>query len=268
MKIKNSLFFFTLLISASNIFAQQVKMNPFAVKSSGLFDELKAYKIANPKISPEDFMKAANSLLEAKGLNFTIAFDSATCQKIEKAKNNRKNPDAPLNLRTAIKSISGEAASLALPEPIFGQAECFSCYIYLPILQITDSDFVTIIDNKNVGFFLPANFAFNEVKLVDEDLVTVKRKWRIPTKLKPISISDDGKLLYLEFSEPELNDLVLLSFSEGVYQFDLRKNLDSRINSEILKIVPKNAETPNFSFIKFTKEGKWQTLKFPTYCPN
>lgn len=268
MKINNYLFFLAVLIFVSNNLAQQARINPFAVQSSGLVGELKSFKIANPQVSAEDFMKTANTLLETKGLNFAIAFDAATCQKIKQAKNNLKDPNTPLNLRTAIKSISGEAASLALPEPLFGEAECFTCYIYLPILQIADGNFVTIIDNKNVGFSLPANFTFNEVTLLGEDSLTVKRKWRIPTRLKPVSVSDDGKLLYLEFFEPELRDLVLLAFSEGVYQFDLRKNLDAEVKSETLESVPKNADTANFSLIKFTREGKSQTIKFPTYCQN
>jgi hypothetical protein len=269
MKIKFLCFLTFVLIFTTTVNAQQVRMNPFVVKSSNLIEELKAAKASNPKIGAEDFVKTANALLETKGLNFTFAFDAATCQKIESAKASRKDANAPLNLRTAIKSITGEAAALQLPEPRFGKPECFACYVSIPILQITNAEFVTIIDNKNVGFFMPANFAVSEVSLVDNsDLATVKQKWKVPSRMKPVSISEDGKILYLEFNEPELKDLVLLAFSEGVFQFAARKELDANLKAEAVKTIPPAAQTPNHSFVKFVKDKTAQTVKFPVDCAN
>lgn len=267
MKTKYLLLFTVILTTAAAFKAQQVRLNPFVVKSSTLIEDLKAAKNANPKMTADEFVKTANSLLETKGLNFTFAFDAATCQKIGQMKASRKDQSAPLNLRTAIKSITGEAAALQLPEPGFGKAPCFACYISMPVLEIGAQQFVTIIDNKNVGFFMPANFSFNEVSLVDNaDLTTVRQQWKIPTRLKPVSISDDGKILYLEFAEPELKDLVLIAFSEGVYQFAARRDLDSEIKTEAVKNAPKTGENSNQAFLKFVKEGKAQTLKFQTEC--
>jgi hypothetical protein len=170
-------------------------------------------------------------------------------------------------LRTAIKSISGEAASLTLPEPLFAGSECFPCYVKLPVLEISDSQFAVKIQDRNVGFFMPSNFSFNEVTLVDAaNFSNALRKWKIPSRLKPVSISDDGSLLFLELAEPELRDLILIAYPEGVYQFFARKDLDSEIKSESVKEATANAQVANHSFLKFTKGEKTQIIKFPTNC--
>lgn len=251
------------------VIAQKVDIKPFAVGQTMTIDDLKKIKAANPKIAAEDFVAAANALLGKKGLNFIFAFDAATCQKIEQAKKARKDPNAPLNLRTALKSVLGESASLALPEPGFDKSECVPCYVALPVLDLTEKDFVTVVEGFNIKFILPANFIASEAALVDgKDLRTVKTKWKLPFRTTPLSVSDEGNILYVGFTDNELSDLTLMIYSDGAFQFAARKNIDAAKKGVLLKDFPKDANNPNLAFIRFENGEISQTIRFSTRCDN
>jgi hypothetical protein len=266
-KLTNTLTIF--LCFVFSIYSQKVDVKPFSIDKSDLIGDLKNLKASNPKLLTEDFVKAANTLLDKKGINFVVGFDSATCQKIEQVKKSQKDPSLPLNLRTTLKSSIGEAASLALPEAKFQKTECFSCFVNLPFVEVTQNEFVTIVQGINLKFYLPTNFFLNEVSLVDEkDFSVVKRKWKIPFNGVPLSVSDDGNILYFGFEEPELSDLALLAFGEGSFQFYSKKDIDDTKKGTIVKDVSPNAIVPNFSYIKFESPEMKQVLKFPTKCSN
>ena len=248
---------------------QQLTVKPFSVVQSNLINDLKTAKTVNPKITAEEFAKTANALLEKQGINFVVAFDANTCQKISQAIANLKDKNAPLNLRTALKSPVGENAGLLLPEISFAKNECVPCFVRLPILEITAKEFVLLVEGKNIRFFLPANFILNEAQLVDtKDLTTVKTSWKIPFRTVPLSVSDSGNILYLGFSEPELKDLALMAFGEGVFQFCPKSEIDSDKKDILLKEFPKDANNPNLAFIKFTSGKTSQIVRFSTDCGN
>ncbi|GEM_PF-1927505 len=272
MKITNNflVFAFTLVCLATLANAQKVDFKPFSVVQSNLINDLKSAKNANPKIAPEEFAKTANALLEKHGINFTVAFDPVTCRKISEAIAGVKDKSAPLNLRTALKSPLGENANLILPEVSFAKNECVPCFVRLPILEVTAKEFVTLVEGQNIKFFLPSNFLLHEALLVDEkDLTTVKTRWKIPFRSVPLSVSDDGNILYLGFSESELNELVLMIYAaEGVFQFGTKADIDAAKKGAILKDFPKDPNNPNLTFMKFTSGEKNQVIKFSTNCPD
>lgn len=249
--------------------AQQVTVKPFSVTQLNLISDLKAVKMSNPKITAEEFAKTANSLLEKQGLNFVVAFDANTCQKISQAIAGLKDKSTPLNLRAALKSPVGENANLLLPEVNFSKNECVPCFVRLPILEATAQEFVTLVQGKNIKFFLPPNFILNEAFLVDgKDLTTVKTRWRMPFRTTPLSVSDSGNILYLGFPEPELSDLALMAYGEGVFQFCAKSEIDADKKGVLLKDFPQNANNPNLAFIKFTGGETNQIIKFSTACEN
>ena len=269
MKITTKLIYLLLSLTALSFTVQaQYTAKPFSLTQSNIIGDLKAAKASNPKISTEDFVKTANALLEKQGINFTVAFDAATCQKISQIVAAQKEKGSPPNLRTALKSPLGENAALTLPEVSFAKSECAACFIRLPILEVTGKEFVTLVEGQNIKFFLPSNFILNEAFLVDEkNLSTVKTTWKIPFRSTPLSVSDDGNILYLGFPEPELSDLALMIYAaEGVYQFCPRSELDASKKAAPLKDFPKDAGNPNLSFLKFTSGKTNQVIKFSTNC--
>jgi hypothetical protein len=247
--------------------AQKADLKPFSIKPSSLISELKILKTTYPKISSDDFVKAANLILDKQGIDFIVGLDANTCKKIEDIKKAQKDKNTPLNLRATLKSPLGEPASLALPEANFTKNECFSCFITLPFVEATDNEFVTIVAGINLKFFLPSNFLLNEVSLVDEkNTAIVKKKWKIPFRTAPISISDDGDMIFLGFEESELSDLVLISYDTGSYQIYAKKDVDVTKKSSIVKdVVPNGA---NFSYLQFALPSSNQLIKFPTKCSN
>ena len=249
--------------------AQQVTVKPFEVERSTLLDDLKELKAANPKMKPEELAAAANELLGQKGLNFDVRFDAATCQKIAQAIAARKDKNEPLNLRTALKSPVGETATLLLPEVGFATGACAACYVSIPILEATPSEFVTIVEGRNLKFFLPSNFVLYEAALVEaKDLSTVKRRWKLPVRARPLSISYDGNVLYLAFAEPELAELVLAVFGEGVYQIAPRRELDEGVKATPVKDFPKDATDPGRAVLKFEHGDASHFVRYSADCPS
>lgn len=217
-------------------FAQIAKIDAFQIRKSALVEQIRALKTANPKVTSAELADAANILFDKNGLAFSFLFDLATCDRLRKIKEQQKDPSAPLKLGATLKSVDAEGAALSLPEPSFVSAECGGCYIELPVLQVTDKDFVTVIDGKNIRFHRPSNFTTHEAVLLDaKDETTVKRKWRIPFRAMPIGVTHDENVLYVGFEEPELAELSLLVFGEGVFQIGTRADAENGGKGKLLE---------------------------------
>ncbi len=272
MKQLNNIFIvlFLLIITQNYlIWGQGAKINPFQIKPSSILEDVKTAKANNPTQTVEDLVKLANESLQLNGFNYVFGFDTATCQKIEQVKSNQKDKSAPLNLRGTFNSVDGEKANLILPEANFTKTQCLPCYMQIPVFEVTANDFVTSVMQRNIKFYFPANFVVHEMQSVDnKDLTTVVKRWKVPFRTNPLSISDDGNVIYLGFDETELNDLVLMVFSEGVLMFGAKKDLNSAKKVTMLKDFPTDANNPNLRFINFADENVSHTIKFNVACEN
>lgn len=236
------------------------KPEPLPVRRSNLITELKALRAAKRDLNPVQFAEAANVILDKSGINFAASFDSATCERINKIKGERKDPNAPLLLGATLKSVDAEGASLALPEPVFPSGNC-GCHVELPLLQATDKDFIALISGRNIKFHKPTNLNFYEAVLVDSKVrAAVKQTWLIPFRGKPIGVSHDENVLYLAFEDIELTDLSLMVFGEGVFQIGTRAEAEEGGTG-----VP--VESPGTErIIKFERWGKSYVVKFQDRC--
>lgn len=265
------LLFFTLIFifESKIIYSQQVRMNSLAVSPSNIIEDLKKFKTDNPGASAEQLVNTANSLLDRQGFNYSFVFDENTCRAIAEARNKRKKSNEPLNLNAKLNSVAGEITSIVLPEERYEKSECGRCSVYLPVWEATEKDFVTFVQNINVKFYLPSNFTVNEIQLVsDKDLKTIVRRWKVPYRIAPLSITDDGKIIYLPLPDKELNDLVLMIYDEGVIQFEAKKEISSDKKGTILKNFPADAANPQASYISFGNSGIKQTLRYSAPCDN
>ncbi|CAN5227854.1 hypothetical protein BH20ACI1_BH20ACI1_19720 [soil metagenome] len=264
---KTFLFVSLFFIFPLNPIFGQITINPFQVTPSTLFEDLLRFKSENPKISAEKLAEQANSLMQKKGLNFVFAFEQSVCQKITDAREKQKDKSQPVKLNAALKSVDAEAAKIVLPDVSFDKSECGRCFIQMPLFEFSGKDFVTSIEGRNIKFFTPSNFLFNEVVLVDgQNLSTIIRKWQVPFRTAPVSVSDDGKLLYLELPFSQLNELTLVVYDGGGFQFYAKNELDLTAKSSELKDISKESISPNTAFIKLTKGEKTQILKYNTVC--
>ena len=244
----------TVLCIAASQANAQYKADAIKVARSTVVDQLKALRSANPKMTSAEFAAAANELLDKSGINFAMSFDSGTCDRIKKVKMEQKDPNAPLKIGATLKSIDAEGASLSLPEPRFPSSGDCNCYVELPLLQMTDADFITIISGRNIRFHMPANFSTFEALLLDsKDGKTIKRRWRIPFRGSPVGVSYDENVLYLAFPEPELNDLSFLVFGEGVFQIATRAEAEDGGKGKQVKISTSPAEDSRMQFDRWQK---------------
>lgn len=259
---------FVVFVVSATTFAQIAKLAPFEVRKSTLVEQIKGIKVVNPKLTQTEFANAANALLDKIGIAFAFYFDAATCERIAKIKNGRNDPKAPLKLGATLKSVETEGASLALPEPLFASPECGGCYIELPALQVTENDFITVIAERNIRFVKPSNFAVNEAVLLDaKDRSIIKRKWRIPFRSTPIGVSYDENVLYLAFEEPELSELSLLVFSEGVFQIGTRADAENGGKGNITE-AQSSAPLNRKKIIKFDRWSNSYLVGFQNRCSN
>ena len=259
-----SLIFLTVLFSL-NAFGQQYKAAPLQVKRSTLIEDIKQLKAANPKITTDELVAAANALLDKEGVNASISFDAATCENIKKVRAGRKDPNAPIRLSATLKSVD-EPAPLALPEPQFVSDDCGGCFIDIPVVQLTANDFVTVISGRNIKFALPANFKTNTVELLDTKTpTTIKRKWPLPFRSTPMGIMFDENVIFLGFNDPDLADLTLLVFGEGTFQIGTRKDAEDGGPGTIVETP---AEASNGKRIKFDRWKNTYLIDFRPPCGN
>ena len=132
--------------------AQRFDSAPLPVRPSTLIEDLRALKAANPKLDSGKFVDEANKLLDKQGMNYSLFFDAATCTRIREAKSKQKDPNAPVMLGGALKSVDGDRARLSLPEAQITSEDCGGCYLNIPLLQITQSSFITVLLGRNIGF--------------------------------------------------------------------------------------------------------------------
>jgi hypothetical protein len=260
--MKNSISIFAIVTLAGSIsgFGQMYRPAPLPISKSVLIAQLKQLRAVEPKVT-DKLIETANAILDKNGLDFALSLDATTCETIRKAKEQRKDPSAPLNLSATLRSVEAEGASFFLPDPVFPQAAC-SCYIEVPLLQVTDKDFIAVISGRNIRFHLPTNLATHEAHLLDpKDKTTPKRKWRIPFRGTPIGVSHDENVLYLAFDEPELADLSLLVFGEGVFQIGTRIEAEEGGKGKSIE-TGKSSERQ----IKFDRWGKSYIVSYSPRC--
>lgn len=245
---------------ASEAVGQQFKAGRFTVEGSRFVTLVKDLRASNPKITPAALAEAANSILDKTGMPYAVSFDAATCERLGKIKAAQKDPNAPLALGATLKSVDAEGASLSLPEPVFAPGDC-GCYVELPLLQVTDKDFIAIVSGRNIKFHLPSNLNTYEAVLLDgKDRMTVKRRWRIPFRGLPIGVSHDENVLYLGFEDPALGDLSLAVFVEGVFQVATRAEAEEGGKGKLLE--PHGLDR----LVKFDRWGNTYLVKFRDAC--
>lgn len=243
--------------------AQQYSLSPFTIDSSPLTKELRSIRAANPKLTPDEFVDAANAALEKNGIGYTFYFDNTTCEKIEKAFAAKKPGDPPPNLRATLISVGGEKASLLLPQP--NTSPCTHCSVTLPVLQVTSSDFITLISGRNIKFLIPDGLLSDEVLLLDAANPTkTKKRFRIPFKAKPLGVLYDENGVYLEVPDPQFSDLALIVFDEGTFQFATRKEAESNGKPTVFDMGT-SAES-GASYLTFQNRDKKLLVKFPKDC--
>lgn len=262
-KISTFVLFFAILL-AHTAHSQMYKIAPLRVEPPTLISQLTALKNSKPRMTPAEFSDAANVLLDRSGINFSVFLDVASCDLILKAKAKQKDPKAPLDIGAALKSVDAEGASLVLPEPQYPFSNSCNCHVELPVLQMTDSDFITIIRGRNIRFHLPKTFSSSEALLLDsKNETTVKRKWRIPFRGSPIGVSHDENVLYLAFREVELADIALAVFGEGVFQITTRAEAEDGGKGKLSMI----SVTPDGeSRMRFDRWGKSFIVSFRPPC--
>jgi hypothetical protein len=257
-----SILFVTVVTSSIN--AQRFDLSPLSVDSSPLIIALKRLKTENPRINADELAAAANSELDKVGLPFTFYLDQTTCDKLEKAFASRKSSEPAPVLRANLNSVGGDKASLILPSPDQRSGGTCRCSVTIPALQVTPTEFVTMIGGRNIKFYMPQGLVTDEVALLDATNQSVKRKWVMPFRTEPISVLYDENAVYLGFREPELSDLSLLVFDEGTFQIATRKEAEGI--AKRVEFDPGKSVDPGFAFVQFQNREKRQLLRYPKSC--
>jgi hypothetical protein len=251
-----------LLIPA--IIAGQATIDPLKISESGLTGEIRSMRSRKPQLSPEDLAAAADDLLAKHGIGYRFSFDDVTCERLRRAQAQQKDPSAPVKFSATLKSVGGDSATLSLPSLDLASEQCGGCQARLPVLQITEGDFVTIIQGRNIKFHLPKNFISNIVVLYDSaEANRVERTWRVPFRSMPIGISHDGEALYLAFPESELADLALVVYEEGVFGIITRAEAEDGGKGK--KVAAARDQTGE-QRIRFDRWGRSYVVGYRTSC--
>ncbi len=253
------LVFICIILQDKGVFGQ-VRIDPFRISSSNLFEQLTDYKAKNPDAKDTEILEKANSLLASEGLNFNFVFDSAICKKIRNFK--AKNKNKPIRLRAILKPLVGDITVVFLPDVKMDSEECGKCYVKIPLLESTPKSFIAKIRGLNIKFHLPANFFVNRVDLVDTSTKTkLQRAWLVPNKLEPLSISLDSEILYYDVPESGFENFALIFFDTGVFQFYKKSELT--IESSLTK---SSSDKSRLAFKTFGDGENKKTIAFNKAC--
>ncbi len=247
-------------------FGQRFEAKPLSIDAARLIDELVVMSSKDEAKDPAAFAVKANELLDKYGLGYTLSLDPQTCAKIREAKSKLKDPNQPINLGTQLQSIGQERAALALPSPTIREDHCGGCEITLPILQLTDSEFITRMSGQNIGFRKPTNFITQAAMLIDPANGNVKRRWNLPFRAEPIGVSHDENVFYLALPQPELKNLSLAVFTEGVFQFATRAEAEDGGPGIIDKLPADQPENDRSRTIRFKRWQKTYVIKYLSPC--
>jgi hypothetical protein len=252
------------IVFAISAAAQQVSMNAFAASESLLLKKLVTLRKAQPSLKAEEVAAKANEMLATDGLDFFLMLDSATCTKVRAAYEAQKDRSKPLKVTATLQSSGADKAPITLPEPMFDLDKCRGCYVRFALLEISNNYFVTKVMGANIKFDLPPNLTSTEAWLVDgADALKPVKRWRIPSRLVPISLSHDDNVLYLDLNIPELKDISLAAFGEGVFEFSTRSEAEAGT-----KAVPVPVADGGRKRITFTRYGKTSTVSYEQTCLN
>ena len=264
-KTLTKLFVTLLVFGAAISINAQYKAGNLRLKSSTIIEQLIALKNQTPKLTTDEIVKEANRLLDQSGINFMVSLDPATCQTLRKTKAARKDQSAPFDVSGTLRSVGADSVTLALPEPQFTDAACGDCFLEVRLLQITGEDFVTIISGRNIKFHLPKKVYTNEVRLVEpNDPKVTRKKWKIPFRSTPIGVSYDENVLYLAFNEPELADLSLFVFGEGVFMIGTRAEAEVGGKGKP-EPAPANAD---YKMMRFDRWQRSYVVAYKPQCAN
>lgn len=244
-------------------YGQRFVSDGFDIPPATLFADLKSVKLADPKITPENFVIKANEALNRSGLPFTFVLDDRVCESVAKALASQKDKNASKNLRTNLASDGGQSTELILPPAEFSNNQCAKCTLTIPVFEVTDTHFIAPLRGINIKFVRPQGLDFSTYYLVKEsNLSEITSKWRMPFRSTPIAASYDGGVVYIGLDDPDLKDIVLMVFSEGVFQFTTRKDAEA-IGKGILLEQPKEQNT---SFLKFKNHDVTQVIRYNEPC--
>lgn len=264
MKMKLTNLFRLCAVSASlvaAVFGQQVTMDALRVNTSDLIPELVRLKKEEPDLKPDAFAKRANKLMQVSGFPFTFSFSDTTCDAIARSLKNSKLPVDEQTLKIKLQPLSGPVTSLEIPPADFDSGECSKCSVTLPVLEATDTTFITIVMDQHIGFQRPGGFELSKIALVSgQERQRIEREWRVPFRTKPVGLSFDGRIIYLPFTEPELSDLALAVFSEGVFEIVQRSEAGAAGKS--------GGGSAGFGYIEFDGQDKKFVIRYTSDCKN
>lgn len=259
---------FFVIGEALTVFGQQVKIEAFSIERSDLIEQLKQKKKDSPKVVASDLADYANDLLAKTGLNFEFGLSPEICKAIADKKARTKAQQNPaFGITARFNQERGEPVAIKFSDIATDIDACGTCAVEMPVITISDKDFVTIIQGLNIKLQLSPDISLEKVELIDnQNLKNVVRSWQMPFQTTPIGVSEDKTILYLELPIAELSDLALQIYGTGAIQFAAKKDLNLKDEAKMLKDAPKDSNNSYLSYITFGAGAAKKTLRFSAPC--
>lgn len=248
-----------LLLFAQNFYGQAT--TGFAADYSDVFERLAEKKTANPKIKPDELAVFANNLLAQKGLNYEFELDQSVCNIVaERRKKLKPGQSDKIGGKFLLQPKTGNATNVFIPNIL--SSPCGKCFATLPVVAADETEFVVLIQNRNVGFLRANGLFLNEVALLDnKDTNKIVRRWTIPFRSIPLGVSSDGMRLYLPLPSKNFDEIVLSIYENGVIEFVQRAEAElGEKPSEV-----KGSVAP-FKLLSFGTDEKKRTLRYTESC--
>ena len=257
----------TFFLLAPSVNAQFVNSG-FTVDSTDIYKDILKHITDNPDSKSEKFAEYANSLVESKGINYSFALDHKICDLVDGEF--AKKTNAGLNelfLRGSFALEKGNATILKFRILRKNRGPCGRCLVKLPLAVATNQYFMLILKGQMINFRNPKGFEIDQVDLLDKnDSSKIKHSWRVPFRSKPIGISWEGTILYVEIKDKNLNQLALEVFSNGVIRFVAKNTLDLKETGATVQYKGNDNLEKKLSYLSFGKGKERQTIRYSAPC--
>jgi len=249
-----------LLLFAQNFYGQKATMG-FAADYSDIFERLAEKKTANPKIKPDELVVFANDLLALKGLNFEFELDQSVCNIVaERRKKLKPGEPDKISGRFLLQPKTGNATNVFIPNIL--PSACGKCFATLPVIAADATEFIVLIQNRNIGFLRANGLYLNEVALLDnKDTNKVVRRWTIPFRSIPLGVSPDGTRLYLPLPSKNFDELALVFYENSVIEFVQRA--DAELNEKPSEV---KGSLALLKLLSFGTDEKKRILRYAEPC--
>jgi hypothetical protein len=228
--------------------------------------DLVADKLKQPRVTTEEAVEFANSLLAIHGFDYW--FDACPVVNANPHPQSIKNEyGLTKGYNYSFVQTNGRRIKMQLiGDPT--NALCSQCKFDIPLLRVTKQQLLVVSDGKQYLVKRPPGFFLKEISLVDRSMKRILRTWEVPLDTQLAGISEDGTIIYIELLNNYTEDLInriVVEVSGSTIRFRALNKVAVR-DGEFVKDHPTDPRDSYRTFKRFRIGDKQYIIRYDLPC--